>query len=257
MTRVEHTVPTPSAITRLLEELSWGGNAGVARLRGGGRSLENVLTTEVLQALDFLPRTAFLARVFRAAEGADRAREEHARSAEDAVVTVLPGPTACGSCDPPTRNAIEVQPDAIIDGPTTYAVVEAKRNGAATFGPHQIARELAHTLLAARPRLPLLLLIVNRPPPIHVQRHGKLGLVEAVDVGIDEVLAVLQTEGHTLSREEVLAEAPNTVAWITWAKLQATLREAQGSLRCSNASIAMSMDRIASCAIHAIDWHKR
>ena len=169
VTTLEPNVPTPSAIARLLEELSWGGKAGADRLRGGGRYLENVLTAEVLQALDFLPRTAFLAHVFRAAQGADRAREEHALAAEDATITVLPGSTPCGARDSANRTAIEIQPDAIITSPTTYALVEAKRNGTGTFGSHQLARELAHTLLVAPPRTPLLLLVLHRPPPIHVQ----------------------------------------------------------------------------------------
>ena len=54
-----------SAIDRLLDELSWEGNA--RKYRGGGRGLENVLTAEVFQALDFLPRDAFLGAVLRGA----------------------------------------------------------------------------------------------------------------------------------------------------------------------------------------------
>ena len=50
-----------SAVRRLLDELSWEGNA--RRYRDGGLGLENVVTTEVFQALDFLPRQAFLGRV--------------------------------------------------------------------------------------------------------------------------------------------------------------------------------------------------
>jgi len=112
----EPNVPIPSAIARLLEELSWGGKQGADRLRGGGRYLENVLTAEVLQALDFLPRNAFLAQIFRAASGADLARERHAAAAEDATVTVLPGPMACAALDPGSRTGI----DTPCSGPATY-----------------------------------------------------------------------------------------------------------------------------------------
>ena len=46
------------AVRCLLDELSWEGNAW--KYREGGLGLENVLTAEVFQALDFLPREAFL-----------------------------------------------------------------------------------------------------------------------------------------------------------------------------------------------------
>ena len=56
------TPAIPSIIGRLLEELSWTGRL-ITKYRGGGRGFENVLSAEVLQALDFLPRTAFLGSV--------------------------------------------------------------------------------------------------------------------------------------------------------------------------------------------------
>ncbi|MBE9020222.1 hypothetical protein IQ272_29640 [Chroococcidiopsidales cyanobacterium LEGE 13417] len=42
-----------SVLGRLLEELSWVGST-IGSYRTGGRGLENVLTAEVFQALDFL-----------------------------------------------------------------------------------------------------------------------------------------------------------------------------------------------------------
>ena len=42
---------SPSAMGRLLEEISWEGNA--RKYRHGGRGLENVLTAEFFLALDF------------------------------------------------------------------------------------------------------------------------------------------------------------------------------------------------------------
>lgn len=257
VTNLESSVHTPSAIARLLEELSWGGKLGADRLRGGGRYLENVLTAEVLQALDFLPRTAFLAQIFRAASGSDRAREAHAVVAEVATVTVLPGPMACAALDPASLTGIEIQPDSIIASPTTYALVEAKRNGSGTFGPHQLARELAHTLIVAPPRVPLLLLILHRPPPIRVKTRGVLSLTEAISLSIDNVLAVLHAEGHTLARDEVLDRVPTSVAWITWSTLRDALGDAVDAFGTGDASIETSIGRIAGGAIRAIEWHQR
>jgi hypothetical protein len=78
-----------SHIGRLLEELSWEGNA--RRYRQGGRGLENVLVTEVFAALDLLPREAFLGSILRSAHSGDQARAAAAAGAEDARVEVLPG----------------------------------------------------------------------------------------------------------------------------------------------------------------------
>lgn len=79
----------PSAIGRLLDEISWEGNA--RKYRDGGIGKENVSTTEVFSALGFLPRTAFLGAVIAAAVGADAARAALIADIEVAAVEVLSG----------------------------------------------------------------------------------------------------------------------------------------------------------------------
>jgi hypothetical protein len=69
-----------SPVGRLLEEISWEGNA--RPYRRGGRGRENVLTTEVFQLLDWLQRHAFLGAVLNAAHGADEVRSEVADDVE-------------------------------------------------------------------------------------------------------------------------------------------------------------------------------
>ena len=87
---MEHS-DIPSAIGHLLEELSWSGRK-IKEIRGGGRGIENVLTAEVLQALDFLPRTAFLGAVLRETHGgATLLKDTLLAEIEQASVTVLPG----------------------------------------------------------------------------------------------------------------------------------------------------------------------
>jgi hypothetical protein len=78
------------ALGRLLQELSWA-DVALSQLRDGGRGIENVLTAEVFQALDFLPRAYFLAPLLRAGHVAGAARARLADEAEDAAITVLPG----------------------------------------------------------------------------------------------------------------------------------------------------------------------
>lgn len=57
----------------------------------GGTGRENVLTVEVFQALDFLPRTGFPGSVMLAAYGADRARERLIEDIENTTVELLVG----------------------------------------------------------------------------------------------------------------------------------------------------------------------
>jgi hypothetical protein len=78
-----------SALGRLLAEISWEGNA--RRYHEGGRGFENVLTVEVFQALDFLPRT-FLSRIVESIEGGDSlTRKRLVDEAEQAQFSLLPG----------------------------------------------------------------------------------------------------------------------------------------------------------------------
>ena len=80
-----------SVLGRLLEEISWEGSS-VSRYRDGGRGRENVLTAEVLAALDFLPRRAFLGAVLGNALGADEARRLLSDQIEDATLSFQEDP---------------------------------------------------------------------------------------------------------------------------------------------------------------------
>ncbi|MGH3623460.1 MAG: hypothetical protein ACRDQ5_16960 [Sciscionella sp.] len=84
----EHEPGNASVIGRLLGEVSWDG-ASVRRYRQGGRGLENVLTAEVLMALDCLPRERFLGAVIEAAHGADLARRRLVEDVEDTEIVLL------------------------------------------------------------------------------------------------------------------------------------------------------------------------
>jgi hypothetical protein len=132
------TPAIPSIIGRLLEELSWTGRL-ITKYRGGGRGFENVLSAEVLQALDFLPRAAFLGSVVEALhDGAATARQMLKDEAEKAEFLVLPGEMYLQAEDIPK---VEIQPDAIITTPNVYCLVEAKRIRSSSFQPRQLARE--------------------------------------------------------------------------------------------------------------------
>lgn len=155
-------VGNSSVVGRLLDEISWEGNA--RKYRGGGRGKENVLTAEVFYPLDFLPRAAFLGQIVASAHGADAARRSLIAEVEDAMVSVLPGDiTLAGS-------TIRVQPDVLLTSASTYTLVEAKRIRPSSFQTDQLARELIATVQQAGEGVPLLLVILGSPPPVRVSR---------------------------------------------------------------------------------------
>lgn len=53
-------VDAPGPITIILSDISWGDRLVSKKYRNGGQGLEIVLTTEALQALQYLPRHPFL-----------------------------------------------------------------------------------------------------------------------------------------------------------------------------------------------------
>ena len=114
-----------SMIGRLLEEISWG-DIPLSRLRTGGRGFENVLTTQVFQAIDFLPRRPFFATLLDHCHGAPAACARLAEEAEDAEITVLPSNAYLR----PSRNshsrAEAVQPDVLVRSHSVFGIVEAK-----------------------------------------------------------------------------------------------------------------------------------
>ncbi len=200
-----------SAVRRLLDELTWEGNA--RKYRGGGLGLENVLTTEVFQALDFLPRDAFLGAVLRAATGADAARALVAAEVEQAVVDLLPGDLV----EPDL--SLRVQPDAVISSPGTYVFVEAKRIGTSSFSVEQVAREMLVTAHHGAGRQLLLLLVLGTRSPLRVKGHGALPVAEALRLGTDSISARLE-------RDIVALDAASSVAYLTWSEIVAQVERA-------------------------------
>lgn len=229
-----------SAVRRLLDELSWEGNA--RKYRGGGLGLENVLTTEVFQALDFLPRDAFLGAVLRAAVGADSVRAHVAAEVERAVVDLLPGDLI----EPDL--SLRVQPDAVISSPSTYVFVEAKRIRTSLFSVEQVARELLVTTHHGAGRQPLLLLVLGTPPPLRVKGHGAVPVADALQLGIDSISARLEHDLPALN-------ADSLVAYVTWAEIAAQVELAAAAYRATDDGAGQTIKRLAASLTQAVQVH--
>jgi hypothetical protein len=241
---------SPGAMGRLLEEISWEGNA--RKYRQGGRGLENVLTAELFLALDFLPRTTFLGEILRSAVGASETVQLLLRDAEKVTFSLLPGDIFLAR-----RPAPEfcVQPDVIIECPSVYCLVEAKRIKRGAFQPEQLAREYLVVLQTAKGtnRTPLLLLLLPEPPPVPVSRNGRLEIHDAIDRCLDRVLSRCTHE--FAPRDVLLADVRSVVAYITWPALREAVTTGLADFSCGDASVARAVSRTANAVLSAIAWH--
>ena len=219
-----------SFIGRLLDEISWQGSQ-VKGYRGGGLGLENVLTIEVFQALDFLPRTSFFGEVINAARGSHRACALLNAEAESAEFSSLPGTNSNIWLEAEKVPRVNVQPDLIITTKSVYCLVEAKRLRQSSFQRLQLAREflLAHKAKDRRAQQsPLLLLVLSNEPPVLVQGKGRLSLEAAIMTGLREVIAQQDQVSEWQGKIE------ETVTWITWHEIDEIVRRNFNALNVTN-----------------------
>jgi hypothetical protein len=241
----------PSFIGRLLAELSWSGDA-IRQYRAGGRGFENVLTAEVLLALDLLPRTHFLGPVLAAAVGADKARRVLIREAEEISFSLLPGNSYLKRGG--KRPQYGVQPDAILRSPGAFVVVEAKRLRRGSFQREQLAKEYVIALQRGGDRAPVLLLLLPEPSLVPVAGQGRMAPEAAIAMALESVLS--RTEEARYNFAEAAARIPHVVCWITWSELSQTLKRQLEALSASDESIRKSISRLVTLVSAALEWHK-
>jgi len=236
----------PSIIGRLLQELSWTGEL-ITRYRGGGRGFENVLSAEVLQALDFLPRQAFFGAVIQAVHGASATARQLLRDeAEAAEFLVLPGEMYLQAADIPK---VQIQPDAIITSPHVHCLVEAKRIRQSSFQPRQLAREFVMAQRLADGRHPLFLLLLSGPPPVRVRGRGRLAIRDAITAELSGVFST----GADVAQIEPLIE--DTVCWLTWAELADGIEAAKRGFTSGVPTVDTAMQRLSDAILKAVKWH--
>jgi hypothetical protein len=153
---------TNSMIEQLLSAISWDGRK-VSRYRYEALQYENVLTAQVLQGLDFLPRQHFLGAVLEELHGnADEVKRKLVSQIEDVKIALLSGSFYLRPSQAIDQVKISVQPDAILESTEVFSFVEAKRVKGGSFQPEQLAREFVIVTREAKHRLPLLILILGR-----------------------------------------------------------------------------------------------
>jgi hypothetical protein len=241
-----------SILGRLLQELSWEGNA--RHYRQGGRGFENVLTAEVFQALDFLPRTDFLGSIVRSLEGgASETTTLLAEEIEQATISLLPGDIFLTDQVPPGKGPLSVQPDGIITSPSVYCLLEAKRIKRGAFQREQLTREFLAVLHEAQDRRPLLLLVLREPPPIPVRGEGRLPIRDAVARWLDPVLR--RTDRAFPTRDALESRIDSVLAYTTWQHISKEVEVAVKNYETCNPTLQASVHRLTQAVLQAIHWH--
>lgn len=212
-----------------------------------------MLTAEVLTALDYLPRTAFLGAVLAAAHGAEQARSRLMTEVEEAVITVLPDEVRLRPAGADQQGGLVVQPDAMIKSSGCYVLVEGKRLRRSSFQPEQLAREYLAVMQDASGRTPLLLLILGAPPPVSVQGLGRLSLQDSVAGQLPSVLS--RTSCIGLGEADLLRRLPETVAWTTWPDVQQVAMRQHADFCSATPAVAGTMARLVASINDAIIRH--
>jgi hypothetical protein len=252
---IEAGPPTPSFIQQLLRELSYDG-AAISRYRQGGLGMENVLTAEVLQGLNFLPRDYFFKTFVESLKGEiGPTRAKLLKEAEKTSFRFLPG---AFPFEPSAKfdHTMTVNPDGIIETPSVYAFVEAKRIKSSSFQAHQLGREYVVTVREAGDRMPLLLLILGKEPPVKIARGGRQEVAEAINGSLEAVLKIIKPPPRPLP--ELVKLIKPSVAWITWQAISDLLKEQAVSFRAkrgASVSACNAVDRIVLSVTDAIKIH--
>lgn len=243
----------PSLLGRLLAEISWEGNAKI--YREGGRGRENVLTAEVLQALDYLPREHFFGAVVKSMNGAKNAREILGDEIENAKIDLLHGDILLKPSAKSWQQQIPVQPDGIIVTDNIYAVIEAKRIKSSSFQSKQLARELYAAHKESGLKLPLLILITGSEPPYRVDKHGKIDIKNAIELYMSEVIENESDSADNDLVDRLIGSVSETVYWITWESIAQIVEEKMQEFHNQNASVVATVERLSRSILMAVDWH--
>jgi hypothetical protein len=187
--------------------------------------------------------------VIGSAHGSARTCALLKEQAEDAEFFPLPGDTWLEVASIPKTN---VQPDLIVKTLSVYCVVEAKRLRQSSFQPFQLAREflLAHKAKDKTPQqLPLLFLVLSKPPPVLVHGKGRHSLQDAVATGLRDLIP--QPEGVSAWQEKI----DETVSWITWHEIDQIVRQNLSAIDVEDASMRASMKRLVASISDSIKRH--
>jgi len=238
-----------------MEVVSWHGRS-IRNFRGHGVGMEDVLTTEVFQALDLLPRDHFLGPVLEACEGsANDARRLLVEEAEALRVEAHADRFHLVPSEKSHQAAIAIDPDVVLETPEVLAFIEAKRLAAsAAFQREQLARQYFALTREAGSRKCCLILVLGSAPPIRVD--GMRGRLEPRQAILESLPAVYARAGtHPESLETLQEAVENRILWTTWQRIEDVVSRALKDFKSGSRSIDASVDRAASAILGCVTRH--
>jgi len=242
-----------SVIARLISELSWSGR-GINQYRDGGHGFENVLTAEVFQLLDYLPRAHFLGEIIKnLCTPNSQVISTLYAEIEAAEFTLLPGNFYLREVVDSHQTGMAVQPDGILESKSMYAILEAKRIKRSAFQPGQIAKEFYLVTRESKDKIPLLVFVLGSKPPVLVNGQGRSEIHEEIIHNLDKVHS--EAGNHWRTVEEIKQLAYSHYAWTTWNEIYWIVKRQLESFRSCNDSVDMCITRLANEVLDAIERH--
>lgn len=229
-------------IGRILSEVSWAGRK-VKDYRKGGAGFENVLTAEVFQLLDLLPRNKFLYKILEKIKMMDGQKFFISKDeAEEMELDILPGNYYLKKNFKTHQEGMSVQPDGFIESNKTLIMIEAKRIKSSSFQQKQLAKEFFLLTREAKEKKPFLLLITSKNPPFLIKGLGRKKPEEDI---LDEIESVyLSANNHDLSLEDIKSRIKRSLGWITWFDIIDICHNQLENLNLKNSSYENSIKRM-------------
>lgn len=244
-----------SPIAHLLSGISWEGRKVNKKYRAGGRGVEEVLTTEVLLGLEFLPRRPFI-KYFSDRITSSSSSDRFLSDEELDTFHFLSAPVGRHALRPnaPTHQAaIDVQIDAMAETDYSRIFIEAKRIRSSSFQEEQLARTFIVALREAQQRRPRMLLILGEPPPVKVKNLGRVEITDGIRMCLASVYKKTECIEFTLPEAEQRLE--DCVGWITWHSIAEAVESAMREYDNHDKQTYASIQRIASFISESVRWH--
>jgi len=187
--------------------------------------------------------------------GADSARKKLMEEVEEATVEMFPADINLRPSGLIHQKMCPVQPDGLIESPSIFCLIEAKRIRRSSFQKKQLARELVASVICAKERIPLLALILGENPPVPVAKHGRLSIANAVDLYLTEVV-MNEAENLTKSYDEIRSMVNKHICWITWEELCTCIQKQMNTFNNDSRSVINTAERMVDRLTRIIEWHK-
>lgn len=246
-----------SLIANMMSGISWEGKNVNKKYRDGGRGIEEVLTTEVLLGLEFLPRRPFTMDVVENLSRGDSSSPFLVDQEVDSL-RFLPRPSGRHALRPTAPNhqtAIDVQFDAIAETDQSRIFVEAKKIGRSSFQEEQLARTYMIALRESGDLKPRVLLLLGSPPPVNVKNVGRVGVREGILARLEDVYK--KAECIDFSPSYAKERIDECVAWMTWNDVAQSVRAAMHEYDNGDPSTYASVERLAGLVQESVQWHAR